>query len=151
MRICADFKVKVNPAFCVEHYPIPCIEDLFASLSGGQHFSRLDLSQTYLQVFVSEDSQKYLAITTHKGMFLCNQLPFRITSAASIFQKIMDQVLQGLPNVHCILDNILVTSNNDAHHLENLKSVLNRLEQFGLRVQKEKWEFSGVLWSILGM
>ena len=39
------------------------------SLSGGQHFSKLDLSQAYLQVPVSEDSRKYLTITTHKGMF----------------------------------------------------------------------------------
>ena len=53
----------------------------------------------------------------------------------------MDQVVQGLPNVYCFLDDILVTGNNDAHHLENLKAVLNRLEQFGLRAQKEKCEF----------
>ena len=53
----------------------------------------------------------------------------------------MDQVLQGLPNVHCFLDDILVTGRNDAHHLENLEAVLSRLEKFGLRVQKEKCEF----------
>ena len=141
VRICGDFKVTVNPALCVEHYPIPRIEDLFASLSGGLRFSKLDLSQAYLQVPVSEDSRKYLTITTHKGTFCFNRLPFGITSAPSIFQKIMDQVLQGLPNVHCFLDDILVTGRNDAHHLENLEAVLSRLEKFRLRVQKEKCEF----------
>ena len=141
VRICGDFKVTVNLALCVEHYQIPCIEDLFASLSGGQHFSKLDLSQAYLQVPVSEDSRKYLTITTHKGMFCYNRLPFGITSAPSIFQKIMDKVLQGLPNVHCFLDDILVTGNDDTHHLENLKAVLSCLEQLGLRVQKEKCKF----------
>ena len=131
VRICGDFKVTVNPALCVEHYPIPRIEDLFASLSGGHRFSKLDLSQAYLQVPVCEDLRKYLTITTHKGMFCYNRLPFGITSAPSIFQRIMDQVLQGLPNVHCFLDDILVTGKDDAHHLENLKAVLNRLEQLG--------------------
>src|SRR4029434_11283175 len=75
-------------------------------------------------------SRKYLTITTHKGMFCFNRLPFGITSAPSIFQKIMDQVLQGLPNVHCFLDDILVTGRNDAHHLDNLEAVLSRLEFF---------------------
>lgn len=102
VRICRDFKVTINPALCVEHYPIPRIEDLFASLSGGHRFSKLDLSQAYLQVPVCEESRKYLTITTHKGLFRFNRLPFRITSAPAIFQKIMDQVLQGLPNVHCL-------------------------------------------------
>lgn len=40
VRICGDFKVTINPALCAEKYPIPRIEDLFASLSGGQHFSK---------------------------------------------------------------------------------------------------------------
>ncbi|XP_060754235.1 uncharacterized protein K02A2.6-like [Neoarius graeffei] len=141
VRICGDFKVTVNPALCAEHYPIPRIEDLFASLSGGHRFSKLDLSQAYLQVPVKTDSRKYLTITTHKGMFRYNRLPFGITSAPSIFQRIMDQVLQGLPNVHCFLDDILVTGRDDAHHLRNLEAVLSRLEEFGLRVQKEKCEF----------
>ncbi|KAL2077680.1 hypothetical protein ACEWY4_027184 [Coilia grayii] len=141
VRICGDFKVTVNPALRIEHYPIPRIEDLFASLSGGHRFSKLDLSQAYLQVPVNMGSRKYLTITTHKGMFCYNRLPFGITSAPSIFQRIMDQVLQGLPNVHCFLDDILVTGRDDAHHLRNLEAVLSRLEKFGLRVQKEKCEF----------
>ncbi|XP_034031452.1 uncharacterized protein K02A2.6-like [Thalassophryne amazonica] len=53
----------------------------------------------------------------------------------------MDQVLQGLPNVHCFLDDILITGQDDAHHLRNLEAVLSRLEKFGLRVQREKCEF----------
>ncbi|KAI4872550.1 hypothetical protein NFI96_003106 [Prochilodus magdalenae] len=53
----------------------------------------------------------------------------------------MDQVLQGLPNVHCFLDDILITGQDEAHHLRNLEAVLSRLGKVGLRVQKEKCEF----------
>ena len=141
VRICGDFKVTVNPALCAEHYPIPRIEDLFASLAGGQRFSKLDLANAYLQVPVQESSRKYLTITTQKGMYCYNRLPFGITSAPAIFQCVMDQVLQGLPGVHCFLDDILVTGENNALHLKNLDAVLGRLEQFGLRVQKDKCEF----------
>lgn len=131
----------MNPALCAEHYPLPRIEDLFASLAGGQRFSKLDLSHAYLQIPVHEDSRKYLTITTHKGMFIYNRLPFGITSAPSIFQRVMEQVLQGLPSVHCFLDDILITGKDDAHHLENLEAVLSRLEKCGLRVKREKSEF----------
>ncbi len=112
VRICGDFKVTVNPALCVERYPIPRIEDLFASLAGGQRFTKLDLSNAYLQVPVTESSRKCLTITTSKGLFCYNRLPFGIASAPAIFQRAMDQILQGLSNVHCYLDDILVNFNN---------------------------------------
>lgn len=43
--ICSDFKVTINPVLHTEYYPIPCIEDFFASLAGGQRFSK---SNAYL-------------------------------------------------------------------------------------------------------
>lgn len=41
--ICEDYKVTVNPQLQIEQYPLPRIDDLFASLSGTQHFSKIDL------------------------------------------------------------------------------------------------------------
>ena len=49
-RICGDYKVTVNQALSVEQYPLPKPDDLFATLAGGKVFSKLDLSQAYLQV-----------------------------------------------------------------------------------------------------
>ncbi|KAL7873357.1 hypothetical protein AOLI_G00124280 [Acnodon oligacanthus] len=53
----------------------------------------------------------------------------------------MDQVLQGLSNVHCYLYDILITGQNRVQHLKNLDAVLGHLEEFGLRIEKEKCEF----------
>ncbi len=36
--------VKMNQACKLDAYPLPKIEDLFASLSGGKHFTKLDLT-----------------------------------------------------------------------------------------------------------
>ena len=47
VRICGDFKMTVNQASRLDKYPIPKTEDLFAKMSGGTKFTKLDLSQAY--------------------------------------------------------------------------------------------------------
>ena len=48
--ICGDFKVTGNPTLKVDQYPLSKVEDLFATLAGRRKFSKLDLSQAYLQL-----------------------------------------------------------------------------------------------------
>ena len=55
VRIRRDFKLTINPCTKLDRYPIPCVEDLFAKLSGGKSFTTLDLSQTYLQVPLDDE------------------------------------------------------------------------------------------------
>jgi hypothetical protein len=50
IRICGDYKTTVNQATPSETYPLPTAEQLFANLSGGKYFSKLDLSSAYLQL-----------------------------------------------------------------------------------------------------
>ena len=38
VRICGDFKITVNANLNVDHYPLPNVGDVFATLAGGQHF-----------------------------------------------------------------------------------------------------------------
>ncbi|KAL0150485.1 hypothetical protein M9458_054302 [Cirrhinus mrigala] len=141
IRICGDFKVTVNPVLSAEQYPLPHINDLFAGLTGGQKFSKIDLNQAYLQMHVEEQSRELLTINTHKGLFQYNRLPFGITSTPSLFQRAMDQILVGLPGVVCYLDDILVTGTDNESHLQNLDATLNRLKEYRLRVRKDKCEF----------
>ena len=64
-----------------------------------------------------------------------NRLPFGISSAPAIFQKLMDTVLQGIPGVCCYIDDILVsTSDEDSHH-RILEQVFTRLTTHGFRLK----------------
>ena len=141
VHVCGDFKVSVNPVLLAEQYPLPRIEDIFANLAGGKHFSTLDLRQAYHQMEVTEASKKFLTINTHKGLFQYNRLVFGITSCPAIWQRAIDQVLQGIPGVQCILDDMIVSGKTDEEHLENLESVLKRLQDAGLKANKERCEF----------
>lgn len=68
-RICGDFKHTVNKACSTKHYSLPLIEVLFASLSGGDCFSILDLWEAYNQISLDKESRKLTVRNTHKGLF----------------------------------------------------------------------------------
>ena len=97
IRICGDFKRTINKSARTEVYPLPRIDKLFASLSGGQTFTTLDLSHAYLQLELKEESQELVTINTHKSLYKYTRLPFGVASAPAIFQRIMESLLQGLP------------------------------------------------------
>ncbi|MCG8113098.1 MAG: RNase H-like domain-containing protein [Candidatus Thiodiazotropha taylori] len=141
VRICGDYKTTVNPQLKVDQYPLPKIEDIFASLAGGQRFTKIDLRQAYNQLEMEDNSKKYLTINTHKGLYSYNRLVFGIAASPSIWQRTMDQVLKGIPNTSCILDDMIITGTTDEEHLKNIQSVLQKLQDFNLRVNKEKCSF----------
>ena len=107
IRICGDYKVTVNAVAKLETYPLPKVEDLFAALSGGILFSKLDLSHAYQQLVLEEDSRKYTTINTTKGLFQYLRLPFGISSAPSIFQRTMETLLREISDVVVYIDDIL--------------------------------------------
>ncbi|XP_064469808.1 uncharacterized protein K02A2.6-like [Ornithodoros turicata] len=141
VRVCGDFSVTVNPQLAVSQYPLPRPEELLAVLNGGQRFSKLDLSEAYLQMELDDEAQKVLVINTHKGLFRFTRMPFGIASAPAVFQRIMEQVTAGIPSVACYLDDIIVTGKSDDEHLDNLQQVFSRLREFGFTLKREKCAF----------
>ena len=126
--ICGDFGVTVNPVSKLNHYPIPKVDDLFTTLQGSKLFTKLDLRQAYLQLPLDEDSRKYVVINTQKELFRYTRLPYGISSAPGIFQRVMENLLKGIPRVTVYIDDILITSASESEHLETLGAVLNNLQ-----------------------
>lgn len=141
IRLCVDCKVTINKVICTEHYPLPNINDIFANLSGFRYYAKIDLSGAYMQVRVSDDSRKYLTINTHKGLYEYMRLPFGISSAASTFQSIMDEILKDLEGVQCYLDDILIGSDTIEGLKEKVYGVFDRLQRYKVKVNLEKSEF----------
>ena len=141
IRIFGDFKLTINQVAHVEAYPLPRIEDLLASLGKGKLFSELELADAYLQVALEEDSNKYVTISTHKGLYHFNRLPFGVTSAPAIFQRTIDSLLKGISNISVYIDDILVSGSPEMEHLQTLEQVMTRLEQAGMRLKKSKCTF----------
>ena len=141
IRICGDYKVTVNPVLEGDKYPLPRIEDLFAKLTGGKTFTTLDMTHAYHQLVLDSESQKYVVVNTHRGLYQYKRLPFGIASAPSQFQRIMDQILQGMNHVACFIDDIIITGETEEEHLANLTEVLRRFREQRIRLKREKCRF----------
>lgn len=116
--------MSINKLIIPNTYPLPVAQDLFAGLAGCKIFCALDLEGAYTQLSLSEKSRKFMVINTIKGLYTYNRLPQGASSSASIFQQVMDQILQGIENVYCYLDNVLVAGKNMQDCITKLNMVL---------------------------
>ena len=66
---------------------------------------------------------------------------YGVASAPAIWQRTMDQILQGVPGVQCILDDMVITGEDDHTNTQNLEKVLSRLTSFGIKVNKDTCVF----------
>ena len=89
---------------------------------------------------LDEESCQYITVNTQRdNRYLC--LPFGVSLAPALFQKVINTILQWLPQVLCYLDDILVTGFTPHEHLQNLPLVLVRLSQHGIRLKEKKESF----------
>ncbi|KAF2880237.1 hypothetical protein ILUMI_25937 [Ignelater luminosus] len=77
VRLCGNY-IKLNKQLEDFFYPLPRIDDIYASLTGNTKFSKIDLSDAYLQFELSDESKSLVTISTHKGLFKVNRMPFGV-------------------------------------------------------------------------
>ena len=142
LRVCGDYSVTVNSQLETHRHPMPRPEDLMQKLGGGYGFTKIDLSEAYNQVKLAPESQRRLALSTHRGILLQARLPFGISSAPGYFQSIMEQLTSDLQGVAVYIDDLLVSGEDAQGHLRNLRALLQRLQDKGLRCNLQKCVFA---------
>ena len=140
-RVCADFSTGLNAALKDYHYPLPSPEEVFNKLNGAKNFSKIDISEAYLQIPIEENSSKLLCINTHRGLYKFDRLVFGIKVAPAIFQQVMDTMLSGFDFSFAYLDDIVNSSKTMALHREHLNKVFAQIREFGLKVKEAKCDF----------
>lgn len=139
LRMCPDFKVHVNERICTESYPLPEMETMFEKLHGAKFFAKVDLSDAYWQIELEEDAQRLCAINTTCGLFYVTRLQMGLKNSSAIFQQIMEQsVLKGLQNVIAYQDDLVIYGKTEANLQKNLNSVLGRLKEKNVTVNRQK-------------
>ena len=129
---------KVTP---LEKYPLPKVEEMFSKLQGATVYSQLDLRNAYNHLPLEENSRKYLALNTHKGLLVPTRLGYGYASAPAIFQRYMETLLAGITGVGVFLDDVMVSGKTPQEHRKALEEVLRRLSDANLRLQMKKCRF----------
>jgi len=140
--LCGDYSVIVNPQLETHRHPLPRPEELMRRLVGGYGFNKIDIEDAYNPVRLDPKCRGRLALSTHRGFLLQNVLPFGITSSPGYFQQVMDKITSDLHNVAVYLDDILCSGATVEAHLQNLRRLLERLLDKGLRCRLEKYIFA---------
>ena len=96
IRYCVDYR-KLNNVTKKDSYPLPRIDDMLESLADSKWFSSLDLRSGYWQVKLDPADKAKTAFSTGLGLWQFTVMPFGLCNAPATFERLMEQVLQGLP------------------------------------------------------
>ena len=154
-RMCVDYRMlnsllpPVNKAHSkakgiVTLVPLPKIDKIYAQLQGSKIFSALDMRSGYFNIELSEEAKPKTAFVPggpHGSKYQFNRCPFGLSQAPAYFQRLVHEVLRGLPFTFGYLDDILIFSSGVEVHLEHLRKVFLRLREAKLKLKASKCSF----------
>ena len=139
-RMCTDYR-KLNQVTIKDAYPLPRITDIIDSVSNAKFLSQMDLMKGYYQIQLTERARSISAFTTPFGLFEYHVLPFGMTNAPATFQRVMQEVIRGLPNVYVYLDDLVIATDTWEEHLFTLEELFKRLKTANLTINLGKSSF----------
>ena len=145
-RFCIDYR-QLNEVTKLDTYPLPRVDDLLDQLGESRFVTTLDLASGYWQIRVAPGSQEKTAFVVPHGLYEFRVMPFGLSNAPAVFQRLMQKVLMGLnPEdgqafVSVYIDDILIYSRTLEEHLSHLRLVLERIKSAGLKLKISKCAF----------
>nr|CAD2204781.1 unnamed protein product [Meloidogyne enterolobii] len=137
-RFAVDYRA-LNKCTKKQTYLLPRIQDLIDVVGGKSLFSIFDLQSGFHQVKMDKKHTDRTAFITHCGLYEFLRLPFGLAGAPHTFQKVMEEIRQQLSRSFLVyLDDVILGSQTEDQHLEDLKAFLNVMCEVGMKLRAEK-------------
>ena len=144
IRLCLDPQPLNKALKRCRHYPIPTIEEVLPDLTNAKVFSKVDCRSGYWQIKLDHESSMLTTFNTPFGRYRWTRMPFGISPAGEIFQRRLDQAIEGLNGVKSVADDILIIGNGATiaeavkDHDTKLDALLSRCRERNIMLNEEK-------------
>jgi len=138
VRFISDFR-ELNKRIKRKPFPIPKIQEMLLKLEGFQWATSLDLNMGYYHIELHPDSRALCTIVLPWGKYEYLKLPMGLCNSPDIFQEKMNELFAGFEYIRAYINDLLVLSKDSyTDHLNKLDTVLDRLNQAGLKINATK-------------
>lgn len=152
-RIVVDYR-EVNKAIIREPYPLPSLERIWTEIptEGDElRFTKLDLKDAFFHIELHEDVRHLTTFMTANGLMRFKRLPFGLSIAPELFQKVMEKIFLKCKGVIVYLDDILIYGAGETELQQRVNLVMEVIKKNHLTINVDKSEFSKTSVNFLGL
>ena len=146
-RLCVDYRVinSLLPEVQKAHskakgvmtlVPLSQMDHIYARLRGSQILSTFDLRSGYHHMELSPEARAKSAFVTPLDKFEFTRCPFGLSQAPAYFQRLMNQVIKGLPFAFVCLDDVVDTQPRHRNTFETHKNFVSKAQKGRFKAQR---------------
>ena len=123
--VCMDF-TNLNKACSRDYFPLPQIDQLVDATAGHPRMNFLDAFQGYHQIPLALGDQEKTSFVTPTGNYHYKVMPFGLKNVGSTYQRMITRMFEPQlgKNIKVYIDDIVVKSNVESEHINNLRTLL---------------------------
>jgi hypothetical protein len=147
IRLCLDPK-PLNRALRRVPYCMPTLQDILPKLQKVKVMSSVDAKDGFFHCVLDYESSLLTTMETPFGRHRWLRLPFGISVAPEVFEAKLVAEIADLKGIACIADDILILGAGDTEseaiidHNNNLRALLQRCRERGIRLNKQKMKLN---------
>lgn len=140
LRLTCDFR-GINKGTVADPYPLPTVDEMLAAMAGSSLWSQIDAVSGFWQIPVHPEDIPKCGFTTCFGNYEWVRMPMGMVSSPATYQRLMDQMLDGVEGARTYVDDTFVYSSDFDRQLASLRQVLAKVREYKLLLQPSKCSF----------
>ena len=137
LRVCLDH-TDLNKHIIHPVCNMRTLEEIIDMLKGSMYFAVFDSTKSFFHVPLEHELKQLMAMLTPIGIYLCNVLTMGLSNATDIFEKCMQNIVDGLEGVVDIVHDVSVFATKHDKFKENVINFLDRCVEHNLHLNPEK-------------